>query len=161
MQTPGSNQNLSDNSHVVIPPPLIYAGVFGIGYLLQLAFPFTIFSRMLNLILAVLCIIASSILGIWCLFLFLKARTGILPLQPSTTLVIEGPYRFSRNPMYLSLSFIYAGAAFLFEIFWALLLLPIAMLIIHFYVIRAEEHYLEQCFGEEYRTYKKRVRRWL
>jgi protein-S-isoprenylcysteine O-methyltransferase Ste14 len=82
------------------------------------------------------------------------------PYQPTTAIVTEGPYRFTRNPIYLSLAVLYAGLAVMANALWSLLLLAV-MLIIHYAVILPEERYLEQKFGEEYRSYKAKVRRWL
>ncbi len=83
------------------------------------------------------------------------------PYQPTTAIVTEGPYRFTRNPIYLSLAVLYAGLAVMANALWSLLLLLAVMLIIHYAVILPEERYLEQKFGEEYRSYKAKVRRWL
>lgn len=83
------------------------------------------------------------------------------PYQPTTAIVTEGPYRFTRNPIYLSLAVLYAGLEVMANALWSLLLLLAVMLIIHYAVILPEERYLEQKFGEEYRSYKAKVRRWL
>jgi protein-S-isoprenylcysteine O-methyltransferase Ste14 len=63
--------------------------------------------------------------------------------------------------MYLSLAFLYAGLTLWFNVFWALILLPVVIVIVRYYVITGEERYLERKFGEEYLRYKARVRRWL
>jgi protein-S-isoprenylcysteine O-methyltransferase Ste14 len=74
---------------------------------------------------------------------------------------MEGPFRHTRNPGYLSLTMIYAGLASLANALWAILLLPAALLVIQRGVIEREERYLERRFGEEYLRYKARVRRWI
>jgi len=77
------------------------------------------------------------------------------------TIVDKGPFAYSRNPMYLAFTTIYIGAAFLFHTYWPLVLLPVLIGVLHFGVIRREEIYLEELFGDKYRDYCHRVRRWL
>jgi protein-S-isoprenylcysteine O-methyltransferase Ste14 len=89
------------------------------------------------------------------------AGTHIDPYKPTMALVVDGPFRFTRNPLYLSLTLLYSGTAFLLNLLWAILLLPIALVIMQFGVICREERYLEKKFGQEYLRYKARVRRWI
>ena len=76
-------------------------------------------------------------------------------------LVTEGPFHYTRNPAYLSLTMIYTAIATLANALWAIVLLPIALLVTQRGVIEREERYLERKFGEEYLNYKARVRRWI
>jgi len=76
-------------------------------------------------------------------------------------MVTEGPFHYSRNPAYLSMTMIYTGIASLANALWALLLLPVALLVMQRGVIEREERYLERKFGEEYLRYKAQVRRWV
>ena len=80
--------------------------------------------------------------------------------KPVPKLTTEGPFRLSRNPGYLSFVMIYAGIALLRNSLWAILLLPLVVMVMQREVIGREESYLERTFGEEYLTYKVRVRRW-
>lgn len=91
--------------------------------------------------------------------LFLN-RTAIYPNQPASTIVQSGPYRFTRNPMYLALSISYVGLALLSNMLWALVLLPVVILVLQVTVIRREERYLQEAFGRTYTDYCRRVRRW-
>ena len=91
----------------------------------------------------------------------LCARTSVNPNRQTTVLLTEGPFRLSRNPMYLGMVVQYVGLALLFNSLWAIVLLPLALVVVHLTVIKREEWYLEQKFGEEYRAYKARVQRWL
>jgi len=75
--------------------------------------------------------------------------------------VVQGPYRFTRNPMYVGLAALYAGVTLLVNSLWPLLLLPVVLVVIRWRVIAREEAYLERKFGDVYRTYTTRVRRWL
>ena len=90
-----------------------------------------------------------------------RAGTDPIPFNPSTRIVSHGPYRFSRNPMYIGLALWTLGIAFLVDCAWMLLAVPIGLVLIDRLVITREECYLERKFGEEYLSYKRRVRRWI
>ena len=81
--------------------------------------------------------------------------------KPVSTLVQDGPFRYSRNPGYLSLAMIYAGIAILRNAMWATLFLPLLLFVVQRELIEREERYLERTFAEEYLAYKSRVRRWV
>ncbi len=81
--------------------------------------------------------------------------------RPVPRLTTEGPFRYTRNPGYLSMAMIYAGIVVLRNALWAILFLPLVLIVIQREVIEREERYLERTFGEEYLTYKARVRRWV
>ena len=147
-----------DNPGVRIPPPAIFLSFFLLGALLR---------RFWNPHLpggwAVGCplLILSLTIGVWALALMGRARTGIYPHHPATALVRGGPFRLSRNPVYLAMVLGYLGAAFWIDVAAALILLPVAILVLRYAVIRREEAYLERRFGDEYRQYSREVRRWL
>ena len=90
-----------------------------------------------------------------------NAGTPASPYKPVSRVVTEGPFYYTRNPGYLSMAMIYSGIASLANALWAILLLPVALLVIHRGVIEREERYLEGKFGEEYLRYKAQVRRWI
>jgi protein-S-isoprenylcysteine O-methyltransferase Ste14 len=92
---------------------------------------------------------------------FRRAHTSVVPMNPTTALVTSGPYRLTRNPMYVGMALLYVALAFAFGVMWALLLLPAVILVIDRFVIAREEPYLERKFGQSYRDYTLRVRRWL
>jgi protein-S-isoprenylcysteine O-methyltransferase Ste14 len=100
-------------------------------------------------------------LGAWALIAFRAVRTSPNPWTPTQALALRGPYRFSRNPMYLGFNALYAGGAILTRMGWPLLLLPIVLVAVHRLVIIREEAYLERKFGQAYRDYVGRVRRWV
>ena len=91
----------------------------------------------------------------------IRHRTTIVPHHPVAALVTSGGYRISRNPMYTGLAIIYAGGALLAGSWWPMLLLPLVLLAIVQLVIKPEEAYLSERFGDDYRQYQARVRRWL
>jgi protein-S-isoprenylcysteine O-methyltransferase Ste14 len=146
---------------IMIPPPLIYFTGFLFTYAMNIFYPIPMLGPPLSIVLALLAVTPSAVLGLWGLLEFWRARTNPLPHKPSSSLVIVGPYRVTRNPMYLSLALLYVGFGFLLSIAWAFVVLPAVIFIINIYVIRREESYLESKFGEQYRAYKKQVRRWL
>ena len=90
-----------------------------------------------------------------------RAKTTHNVRQPTTTIVADGVFRYSRNPMYLSLTLLYLGIASLFNSLWMLLLILPVLVVVQLGVIAREERYLERKFGEEYLRYKARVRRWI
>lgn len=155
------NNELQDNPGVIAPPPLIYAGTLAIGLLLSRAFPVKFLPRPIALILGIPCIVLASVLTRSAFQEMRRANTNIDPRQPVTTLVTEGPFRYTRNPLYSSLTLMYTGIALIANALWAMLLLPVTLLIINRGVIEREEHYLERKFGEQYLNYKASVRRWI
>jgi protein-S-isoprenylcysteine O-methyltransferase Ste14 len=100
-------------------------------------------------------------LPIWAARTFRLHQTPVNPRGVVGVIATDGPYRFSRNPMYLSLMLVYVGGSLLFRLPWAWLLLPIVFLSLQFGIIVPEENYLEGKFGEAYLHYKTQVRRWL
>ena len=97
----------------------------------------------------------------WALWLFGRHQTGLLPGQATTSIIEEGPFRLSRNPLYVGLLALYLALALLLPTFWGLVLFPAAMLLVHWGAIRPEERLLHERFGARYDEYTRRVRRWL
>jgi protein-S-isoprenylcysteine O-methyltransferase Ste14 len=97
----------------------------------------------------------------WSLWLFGRHATGLLPGQPTNAMIEEGPYRLSRNPLYVGLLAFYLGLALLAPKFWGLVLFPVAVLLVRWGAIRPEERFLHERFGAPYDEYRQRVRRWL
>ena len=87
--------------------------------------------------------------------------TNVNPTLPATAIVETGPFRFTRNPLYLGLTLIYIGLSLLLNTWWSLLLLVPVWLVMHFKVVRREEAYLQDKFGQTYLSYRQRVRRYL
>lgn len=145
-----SDPNNLDHADVRIPPPLIYVAGFVLGLALERFLPVLVLPKIPSRVAAVLCIAVGVTIAVWSVGLFYRERTSFVPIKPTTTLVIYGPYRFTRNPMYLGLVCLYAGLALWFGVFWALILLPAVMALIQRYVIIREEQYLERKFGGEY-----------
>jgi len=151
----------TDTSGVRVPPPAYYLAGLLAGVALELAFPIDGAPLWAVLPVALICG------GLWlaldggAMLHFRRAGTSMVPLNPSTALVISGPYRFTRNPMYLGLAFLYVGLAFALGVIWALVLLPLVIAAVDQLVIAREEAYLVRKFGQPYCDYMARVRRWL
>lgn len=97
----------------------------------------------------------------WSLWLFARHETGLLPGGPTMSLIEEGPYRRSRNPLYVGLLALHLAIALLVPSLWALVLFPLAVLLVWWGAIAPEERFLHERFGEPYDAYTRRVRRWL
>jgi protein-S-isoprenylcysteine O-methyltransferase Ste14 len=96
----------------------------------------------------------------WSLWLFGRHRTGLLPGQATSSMIERGPYRLSRNPLYVGLLALYLAGALLIPTFWGLVLFPVAVLLVLWGAIRPEERFLHERFGAPYDDYTRRVRRW-
>ena len=97
----------------------------------------------------------------WSLWLFDRHETGLLPGQATRQMIERGPYRFSRNPLYVGMLVLYVGLALLSPTFWGLALFPAAVLLVLWGAIRPEERFLHERFGARYDDYRRRVRRWV
>jgi len=152
----------TDHAGVVLPPPLIYVAFFLVGLVLGRYVPLPRLPLVMERrTLAAVLLFSWVILTIWSFRRFWVSGTSIVPVRPATTLVIEGPYRFTRNPMYLGLLLLYTGAACWFGLVWPLLLAPALVVVMDVSVIGHEERYLTRKFGDQYRRYQTDVRRWL
>ena len=150
-----------DHAGVHVPPPLIYAAGFGLGLLLQWSLSAPPIPLLGGRVAATLCVILWLVLFVPSISLFRRAHTHIVPSRPTTRLILCGPYRFTRNPMYVSLISLYVGLTLWFDALWPLALLPLVILTVRYGVIAREERYLERKFGRDYLLYKTRVRRWI
>lgn len=95
------------------------------------------------------------------ILLFRRSGTPVIPFERSTTLVTSGAYRFTRNPMYLGLTMLLLGVAMLQGSLGAFLPIPLFMLVVQKRFIEGEERFLTEIFGEQYLSYRRRVRRWI
>lgn len=150
-----------DSPGVLLPPPFIYVAGFLLGLALERWVEPPALPAALRLPIAALALVGAAALAGVAMALFLRRRTSPIPHRPATLLVADGPYRFSRNPMYLGMGLLYAGIALWFDQLLPLAFLPVVLLIIDRWVIRREEAYLLRRFGDEYRRYQTSVRRWI
>lgn len=146
---------------LILPPAPYAAAVLG-GWWLDrnvhaLAWDWGAATRPLGWLLAG----AGLALFAWTLATFRRHRTTVNPYKAASSLCTGGPFRFSRNPIYVGDWFILAGVSLLLETAWPLLFAPLVWALLRYGVIRHEEAHLETVFGDAYRAYKTRVRRWL
>ena len=142
-------------------PPLVYLAAILIGLGLERARPLPLPAWEWRDPLGVALIGASILLFGYSVKLFRAAGTPVPARKPTTAIVRTGPYRWSRNPIYLAFSLLQLGIALLVGSWWLLATLALAFALMHGIVVPREERYLEARFGEEYRRYKTSVRRWL
>lgn len=151
----------SDHPDVIALPPLIFLGCAVAGGLLHFIFPIRVMRYSVSLSLGIVLAVVSASLAIWAARVMTAAGTNIRPDRPALTIVRSGPYRFTRNPMYLSLCLLQLALGFVLDGWIPLLSTIPLMLILHFGVIPREESYLEAKFGEQYLALKREVRRWI
>jgi protein-S-isoprenylcysteine O-methyltransferase Ste14 len=152
-----------DTAGVVAAPPVIYGVALIVALSMHAASSIHITSspgRVLRLV-GVGVIALGLLLSGAVMREFARAGTAVSPYHETTHFVSTGPYRYTRNPDYIGQTLMYAGIALATNSWWPLLLLPPALLTIHYGVVRREERYLEAKFGQNYRDYTSRVSRWL
>ena len=155
------NEN-SETARVLVRPPIAWAVAVIAGFALDWLEPLPLVPDDLpaGLLGAVVFMLALA-LGIWAVDTLTRAGTNVPTNRPTTTIVESGPYRFTRNPIYLGMFGVLIGLAIAFDTPWPLVTLVPFALVIRYGVVAREEAYLERKFGQAYRDYKKRVRRWL
>ncbi len=150
-----------DTAGVVARPPLIFAGALGLGLFLQKLVPVTFLPRSWAKYVGWPLVVVSFLPAGSAALAMRRAKTALDPHQPTTAIVVEGPFKYTRNPIYVSFTLLYAGITLLANSLWTALLLPFVLVVMQRGVIEREERYLERKFGAEYIQYKARVRRWL
>ncbi len=150
-----------DNPGIRVPPPLIYLLPLVLGLLLDKKTHAPFLPRGAARGLGWPLIGGGVLLARWFRTTMREADAPVRTDRPVPRLTTSGPFRFTRNPAYVALAMIYAGIAVLRNSLWAVLPLPLVLVVIQREVIGREERYLERTFGEEYRSYKTKVRRWV
>jgi len=146
-----------------IPVPWVFVLTYLIGLLLNVVFPIRIHAQELFFVkvFGIVLFVIGTFIASWSLIIFHKAQTTTTPGESSKKLIMQGPYRFTRNPMYVSLTLAYLGEAGFLVQLWPVLVLPLILLYVNWVVIPLEEHILEMDFKEEYENYCNHVRRWI
>jgi len=151
----------TDHAQVMVPPPLVFLGyligAFILNWIVPFPAPWTFILRLAGGL-----AIIGGILFVGSAFLQMqKSNTPVDPREPVTAFVTSGPYRFTRNPIYLGLFLVYLGFTLLASTLWGLIASPFLIWTITQAVIHAEEIYLTEKFGEQYKQYCLRVRQWI
>lgn len=144
-------------------PPVIFATAFALAALAGWKEPLPIVpeaARGFLRIVGILIILSGIVIALAAEWRFVLAGTATLPTHPTSTIVSDGIFRYTRNPMYLGLSLTVAGVGFLINSWWFLVVLPFAVIAVTKLAIEREERYLEGKFGRDYLGYKARTRRW-
>lgn len=152
----------ADHSGVPVHPPLWFLSALLLGALIDdRVYRLLIFQndkwRWVGVVVAVLGIALVAIGR----RTMIKHGTNVNPTQPTTAIVETGPFRFTRNPLYVGITLAYVGFSILLNTWWSLFLLVPVWIVMHLFVVRREEAYLERKFGDAYRNYCRRVRRYL
>lgn len=153
------DEKVEDRSGVIAPPPIINLGFLAVALGLNYFVPLRIHPMVR--IPGALLVLSGIVLMALCVRTMKAAETNVSPYKPTTMIISSGPYGFSRNPIYLGFALIYLGVGLAVASLWPILLFPVLVLVMRFFVIAREERYLESKFGAEYVGYKSRVRRWV
>ena len=145
----------------IMRPPWVYLGAIALGLLLHVAWPVRLVSRAVSVPLGGTAVLVAVALFLFAVRTVRCAGTPVPGNRPTATIVRTGPYRWSRNPIYLSFSLLQLGVAVWVNSLWLLVTLIPAVALMSFVVIPREERYLETRFPPDYLAYKATVRRWL
>ena len=154
--------NTADTAQVIIRPPLAWGLAIIAGLTLNwlVPLPFLPADLPAGWLGAMVFVLAVALFA-WAIVTITRAGSKVPTNRPTTTIVEAGPYRFTRNPIYLGMFLGLIGLAIAFDNLWLLILLVTFALVIRYGVVGREEAYLERKFGNVYRGYRSRVRRWL
>ena len=145
-----------------VPVPWVFVLVYLIGVAVEHVWPMHLIDQVPDLGAAGGVVLAiGAVFAGWGLVTFWKARTTTVPGETSSQMVTWGPYRFTRNPMYVGLTIAYLGEALLLRQLWPVVLLPLVIAYVNWIVIPLEESKLREAFGEQYDQYRARVGRWV
>jgi len=150
-----------DNPGVWFPPPLLYASAVLVGLLLERRWPLPIPKGLVTIFVGAVFVAAGIVLAIVSVGGFRRSKTSIIPIRGAAALVAAGPYRYTRNPMYVSLTLVTIACGLFLKTWWPIILLVPTLALVHQFVILPEERYLQRRFGDDYVAYKRSVRRWL
>lgn len=151
----------TDHAHVIAPPPLLYLGGLIAAAALHWYWPATLLPAALAAWLAAPVALAGLAINLWGAYTMRRSRTAINPYRSTTSIVDSGPFGFSRNPLYLGMDLLFLGIILWLNSLWGAPVLVLLLFVMHYGVILREERYLEDQFGEAYRRYRARVRRYI
>lgn len=156
-------KNPRDNMAVRIPPPLLFLGCLGFGLLLEYLFPLHLINIPLlsRVIAGFVFMLISGFIALGAFVAMIKNKTPFDTRKPVVKIVKDGSFRFSRNPLYLSLLLLLSGIAVLNSSVWLFMAIPLLYILLLFNAVLPEEKYLLKKFGKEYSDYSAKVRRWL
>jgi len=154
---------INEHPSIILPPPLVFFAFLGAGFLFDYLIPCRLFRlpQEVRLISSAVLAAISFYFALGSIIALLRNKTPFDPSKPTVTIVCQGPFQLSRNPMYLSLLLLLAGVALFTSSLWLCLAVPALWIVLDKSAVRPEEEYLERNFGGRYLEYKAKVRRWL
>jgi len=156
-----SSDTSSDHPDIIAFPPFIFLGCALISIVLRFLFPLRLMDYSISWPIGTALALLAVSMAIWAVQVMRAGGTNVRPDKPALAIVRQGPYRFTRNPMYLALCILHASLGFLLNSWMPIIFTPILASFLHFGVVLREEHYLESKFGENYLALKRSVRRWI
>lgn len=150
-----------DYPRVITPPPVIVLIMIAAGFAAGLIQPLPYIDGYTRYTAGGALLLVSAVIMLSAYFKMTRAGTNVDVRKPATTVLTDGVYSYSRNPMYVSMVVFLAAVSVLLNNLWIMILIPVFIFIMGRGVIAREEHYLEGKFGAQYTDYKNRVRRWL
>jgi protein-S-isoprenylcysteine O-methyltransferase Ste14 len=152
---------MSDRPATILLPPFVYAVILALAWWLNRIVPLSFDAGQMGRLVTPILVITGLGITLWAATEIWRHDTTVNPYRAATHLVTTGPFRVSRNPIYTADWLIYLGVALWLRTGWAIILAPLTWFIMRYFIIAYEEAHLEAKFGDEYRAYTARVRRWL
>ena len=150
-----------DTARPVVPPPVVYLGALVIGLLLEVVFPPPALSGWIPEAIGVVLVAIGLVGAVSAIATMRRTGESPIPTAPTRTLVVNGPFQFTRNPIYLSFTLLQLGIGMWANSAWVVGMLIPTLVLMSYGVIAREERYMAQKFGEEYLRYTAAVRRWI
>ncbi len=150
-----------DRADVAFPPPALVLLALIVAIAFDHFWPLAVAPRPVGVALGTLFSLFGVAIIAWGRVMLARGGTTVNPYRPTTAIISGGPYRFTRNPLYVGIQSLLVGLSFLVGTWWGIALLVPTFLVLHHGVVLREEAYLERKFGREYLSYKRKVRRWL
>ena len=150
-----------DATGFIVPPPIVCLVCLMAGFGLDYLWPLPLLPRPMQYTVGFMLVVMGFVLFGWALKAFSDSKTSIDHRKPTRAIITGGPFRISRNPVYVSMTICFVGIAVTVDSIWILLMALPTVVILHHFVILREEAFLERKFGAEYLGYKAAVRRWV
>ena len=157
------SKSSQDHPRVIVFPPIILVTTIALGSVLQWLWPIGLLATAIQtwrIPAGVAVILAGVLLAATGRRTLVRLGTNVSPLRPTTALATDGVFGWTRNPLYSGGMLVIYGIALVFALDWLLLLIVPSLLVLHFGVVKREEEYLEQKFGDRYRSYRSNVARY-
>jgi protein-S-isoprenylcysteine O-methyltransferase Ste14 len=145
----------------VIHAPVVSFGLLILGSMLNWASPLAFLPKLPAEIAGIVMVVLGFLIGVSGIIVMRLAHTSPDPRKTTTALVEKGVFRYTRNPLYLSMFVLFLGIAFFMNVLWLILLFPLLLVVVDRWTVKPEELSLKRRFGDAYLQYKKRVPRWI